>query len=125
MCEIAGDDYLLRFLESYMGNLIRSEQSLTNYLRLFQELNAHSTFHLLDTISQPTLLISGMLDTLIPALQSVEMARRIKDCEHYCDPFSSHASLLESPEWCVAEIDHFIRTKTRLKATKPTSFKGD
>lgn len=117
MCDVAGDRYLLEFLQKYTGNLIKSERTLTNYLRLFQELNAHSTFHLLDTILQPTLLISGMFDTLIPALQSVEMARRIPDCEHYCDPFSSHASILESPEWCVAEIEHFFKIKIGLDTT--------
>lgn len=117
MCEVAGTNYLLNFMEMYTGNVIQSERTLTNYLRLFQELNAHSTFHLLHTISQPTLLISGMFDTLIPALQSVEMARRLQDCEHYCDPFSSHASLLESPEWCVAEVEHFFKSKIGLKTT--------
>lgn len=41
-------------------------------------------------------------------MQSVQIARRIPHAIHYCDPFSTHASILESPEWCIAEIDCFI-----------------
>jgi hypothetical protein len=74
---------------------------MENYMRLFQELDAFSLFHLLRSIQQPTLIISGALDTVTPALSSMEMARRMPHASHYCDPFSTHMSLLESPEWCV------------------------
>ena len=108
MRRIDGDDYLLHFLDGYMGPLFRSPQSLRNYLRLFQELDAHSVYHLLPTIKKPLLVISGLCDMLTPAMQSVEIARRVDGCEHYCDPFSSHMSILESPERCVAEIAEFL-----------------
>ena len=54
-------------------------------------------------------LISGALDMLTPALSSLEMARRLPHAQHYCDPFSTHLSLLESPEWCLASIVAFLR----------------
>ena len=108
MRKIDGPDYLSVFLDGYMGPLFRSPQSLRNYLRLFQELDAHSVYHLLPTITQPLLMVSGLCDMLTPAMQSVEIARRVPGSEHYCDPFSSHMSILESPEQCVAEIAEFL-----------------
>merc|ERR1712166_545436 len=123
MCKVSGDAYFLSFMKQYTKGLWKSESSMQTFLHLCQELNSHSVFHLLDTIQQPTLCISGLLDVLIPAQQSVELSRRIPNCDHYSDPFSSHASLMESPEWCVAEIEHFFLTRARIfqplaKATK-------
>ena len=51
--------------------------NITAWLRMFQELNAHSVYHLLPRLEQPTLIVSGALDTITPAMVSVEMARRI------------------------------------------------
>ena len=104
-----GDRYMLTFLEAYVGEICTSKRNVESYLRLFQELAAHSVYHLLPTIKAPTLIISGYLDVLTPPLQSVEMARRIPNSSHYCDPFSSHMSILESPEWVIAEIDAFLQ----------------
>jgi pimeloyl-ACP methyl ester carboxylesterase len=103
-----GKDYLLQFLQKYMDTITETPEHMERWLRMFQELDAHSVFHLLHTIKQPTLLISGYLDMLTPAMQSVEIARRIPHAIHYCDPFSSHATILESPEWALAEIVEFI-----------------
>eukprot|EP00040_Diaphanoeca_grandis_P023904 m.130673 g.130673 ORF g.130673 m.130673 type:complete len:73 (-) comp29495_c0_seq3:190-408(-) len=41
-------------------------------------------------------------------MQSVELARSLPHATHYCDPFSSHASLLENPERHLPEIEHFL-----------------
>jgi len=38
------------------------------------------------------------------------------DQVHYCDPFSSHATLLESPEYALAEIHHFLIKHKQLRA---------
>jgi len=108
MKSISGERYLLNFFDSYLGTLCESQRNLEGWLRLFQELDAHSVYHLLNTIKQPVLLISGALDTITPAMQSVHIARKIPHSVHYCDPFSTHASILESPEWCLAEIVDFI-----------------
>ena len=58
-----------------------------------------------------TLIISGFLDMLTPAMQSVEMARRLPHAIHYCDALSSHASILENPEALLPEIDEFVRNR--------------
>ena len=83
-------------------------QNMEDFFRLFQELNAHSVYHLLPSIEHPVLVISGYLDMVTPAMQSVELARRMPHAVHYCDPFSTHASILESPERSISEIDAFL-----------------
>ena len=86
--------------------------------RSFQELDAHSVYHLLPTITQPVLIVSGFFDVLTPPMQSVEIARRIPQAVHYCDPWSSHASILESPEWTLAEIEEFVYKNNLLQNKK-------
>lgn len=106
--KVNGDDYLSKFADSYLGGIFASKQNLQSWLRLFQELDAHSVWHLLPTIQQPMLLISGLWDPATPAMQSVEIARRVPHARHYCDPYSTHATLVENPERCVAEIAEFL-----------------
>lgn len=108
MKKISGEMYLLNFFESYLGTICSSRSNAESWLRLFQELDAHSIYHLLPTITHPLLLISGFMDMCTPALQSAEISRQVPHAEHYCDPFSTHATILESPEWVVAEIEVFI-----------------
>ena len=108
MKNIAGEKYLVEFANNYSGTIFMSSRNTKAWLRMFQELDAHSVYHLLPSIKQPVLLISGLLDTITPPLQSVEIARRIKHAVHFCDVSSSHATILESPEWCVAEIQMFL-----------------
>ena len=50
-----------------------------------EELDAHSIYHLLATITHPLLLISGFLDVATPAQQSVEISRQVPHADHYCD----------------------------------------
>lgn len=107
--KISGENYLLDFFNSYLGTICETTSNTESWLRLFQELDAHSIYHLLPTITHPLLLISGYLDMATPPMQSIEISRQVKQAEHYCDPFSTHASLMESPEWVVAEIDVFAR----------------
>ena len=65
-----------RYMDDVLG------PSFPNYLRLFQELDAHSTYHLLREIEAPALVISGMLDILTPPYQSRDIARRLPDAEY-------------------------------------------
>lgn len=104
------ESYLLTFFNSYWGTICSSDRNCEAFLRLFQELNAHSIYHLLPHIEHPVLLISGYLDFLTPAMQTVEVSRRLPHATHYCDPFSTHAAILENPERCLPEIDAFLAT---------------
>ncbi|HEU4536416.1 MAG TPA: alpha/beta hydrolase, partial [Polyangiaceae bacterium] len=80
-----------------------------NFLRLFQELDAHSAYHLLPEIAAPALVVSGALDVLTPAYQSREMARRLPRAELLALPRASHFALLERPEVVVPRVASFLR----------------
>jgi 3-oxoadipate enol-lactonase len=84
---------LRRYYEDVLGPCFLS------YMRMFQELDAHSTYHLLPEITTPTLVISGRLDFLTPAYQSDEIARRMPNAEHLSLLRASHFAILErTPE---------------------------
>jgi pimeloyl-ACP methyl ester carboxylesterase len=80
-----------------------------NYLRLFQELDAHSAYHLLPEIAAPALVVSGLLDVLTPAYQSREMARRLPRAELLALPRASHFALLERPDVLVPRVAAFLQ----------------
>jgi len=96
---------LARYMDDVLG------PSFTNYLRLFQELDAHSTYHLLRHIQAPALIIAGMLDVLTPPYQSAEMARRMPDAEYIRLWRSSHFSLLERPDVVIPAMRRFLETR--------------
>lgn len=85
-----------------------------NYLRLFQELDAHSVYHLLRNIHQPSLIVSGRLDLLTPAYQSKEMSRKLPRSKHISLPFGSHFVLLEYPDKLVSLIRGFLDGSIRV-----------
>jgi len=72
--KVLGPNYLYEFWSSYMAGLdpARGTRNLEHFLLTFQEINSHSAFHLLDAIDQPTIVLSGLLDPLLPALVSGE-----------------------------------------------------
>ena len=82
--------------------------SFDNYLYLFQELDAHSVYHVLPAVSAPTLLVSGLMDLLTPARQSFEMAKRIPDAEHLKLPRAGHFALLEKPDAVLEAVERFL-----------------
>lgn len=98
---------LSRYLDDVLG------PSFINFLRLFQELDAHSTYHLLREIDAPALIVSGLLDVLTPAYQSREMARRMPNAEHIQLLRSSHFSMLERPEIVVPAMRAFLERRAR------------
>ncbi len=87
--------------------------SFPNYLRLFQELDAHSAYHLLPEIKAPALVVSGLFDPLTPAYQSEEMARRLPDAEHLRLFRAGHFALMERPEVVVPAIRRFLGARAR------------
>ncbi len=82
-----------------------------NYLRLFQELDAHSVYHLLPEIDHPVLIISGLLDPLTPAYQSFEMAKKLPRAIHLPLPLGTHFALIEFPHRVVPAIASFLQDK--------------
>lgn len=88
--------------------------SFPNFLRLFQELDAHSVYHLLPEIAAPALVVSGKLDMLTPAFQSFEIARRLPDAEHLSLFRASHFALFERPEVVVPRIRAFLQNRAKF-----------
>lgn len=95
-------DMYRQYLEDVFG------ESFENYLRLFQALDAHSVYHLLPEVRQPTLVISGLLDWLTPARMSFEIARRIPDAQHLHLTRGSHFAVLEQTPRVVERIARFL-----------------
>jgi pimeloyl-ACP methyl ester carboxylesterase len=96
---------LRRYYQDVLGPCFHS------YMRLFQELDAHSTYHLLPEITTPTLVISGRLDFLTPAYQSDEIARRMPNAEHLSLTRASHFAILERTPEVVRAMRTFLERR--------------
>ena len=82
--------------------------SFPNYLRLFQELDAHSVYHYLPRLKHQALVVSGALDWLTPARQAFRVAKRLPHAEHLHLPLASHFALIEYPERVSDRIEAFL-----------------
>ena len=102
------DDMYRQYNEDVFGT------SFENFLRLFQQLDAHSVYHLLPEVSQPTLVVSGGLDWLTPASLSREIAARIPGAQHLHLPRGSHFALLEYPALVLERIAQFLAARPAL-----------
>lgn len=96
---------LHRYYEDVLGPSFRS------FMRLFQELDAHSTYHLLPEITAPALVISGRLDFLTPAFQSDDIARRMPNAEHVSIRRASHFAVFERPKIVVGAMQRFLQER--------------
>ncbi len=94
-------------LRQYVNDVTRTRHA--NYLNLFQQIDAHSVYHLLPEISAPTLVISGALDPLTPAYQSRHMARRIPGAKHVSIALGTHFVVLERPRVVVRALEEHLR----------------
>lgn len=106
--ELLGPEYLINFMNEYLGGITSDPKSCLNFLRLFQELDAHSLYHILPTITTPTLVVSGLWDALTPAYCSMEIARQMPRGKHHMDWVSSHATILENPEGVIEQMRFFL-----------------
>ena len=97
-------------LDQYTTDIYKPE-NFANYLRLFQELDAHSAYHHLPEIDLPALVVSGRFDVLTPAYQSKEIARRLPHAEHLHIRNGSHFVLIERPEQVLPRIHTFLNTR--------------
>jgi pimeloyl-ACP methyl ester carboxylesterase len=82
--------------------------SFNGFLRIFQELDAHSVYHHLREINHPTLLVSGLLDFLTPAYQTREMRRKMPNASHLSFWLGTHFVLLEYPEQVLQAVERFL-----------------
>lgn len=94
-------------LRQYVSDVFRSRPD--NYLRLFQQLDAHSVYHLLGEIRVPTTIVSGGLDYLTPARQSRAMAKRIPGAVHVPIRLGTHYVLIERPNRVLPAIQRHLQ----------------
>jgi len=106
--EVHGHQFWNEWFDMYFGGLSKDDKSAASYCRLFQELHAHSTYHLLHEIEHPVLLVSGGLDYLTPAYLMNEMANQMKNATYFCDTWSTHMTLLEHPEAVIEQSRKFL-----------------
>ncbi len=99
-------------LSRYMREVF-DKHTFPNYLRLFQELDAHSVLHHLRHIHVPALIVSGAWDWLTPAYQSHVIADRLPDAEAIHLRRASHFVLLERPEVIVPATRKFLTQRAR------------
>lgn len=96
---------LRRYMDDVLG------PSFDNFMRLFQELDAHSVYHLLPDIDTPALVISGAFDVLTPARQSREIARRMPHAQRLALLRASHFCLLERPDVVLPAVDELLTSR--------------
>jgi 3-oxoadipate enol-lactonase len=99
-------------MERYMREVF-DPHTFPNYLRLFQELDAHSVLHHLRDIHVPALVVSGAWDWLTPAYQSQVIAKRLPDAEAIHLRRASHFVLLERPEVVVPATRGFLNKRAQ------------
>jgi pimeloyl-ACP methyl ester carboxylesterase len=96
---------LRRYYDDVLG------PSFPSFMRLFQELDAHSAYHLLPGILAPALIISGKLDFLTPSFQSDEMARRMPNAHHIAFWRASHFALHERTGEFIEAMRKFLERR--------------
>jgi len=103
---LRGNPQFKSVLRQYVNDVFGP--SFKNYLRLFQELDAHSTYHNLKEINHPVLVIWGDLDFLTPAYLSRRMKRRLKNSQGYHRPLGTHFVHLEYPQKVPRRIKKYL-----------------
>ncbi len=98
------EDCTMRYLFDIFGH---GPEHMRRYIRFLQELDAHSCYHFLQDVAQPTLIVSGFLDVLTPAFQSFEMAFRMPNARHHCWLLGTHFVNIEYPEAVARELAEF------------------
>jgi pimeloyl-ACP methyl ester carboxylesterase len=62
----------------------------------------------LKTITQPTLVVNGRRDVMVPTINSYHLAQNIPGAQLIVYPDSGHGSLFQYPELFVADVEHFL-----------------
>lgn len=109
---LLGPHYLNDFFELYVIDTMRSPQHFATFMRLFEEMDSWSIYHLLPRIQHPILVVAGIWDPLTPAYHAFEMAEALPNAKLVVSYASSHLTLLEQPGLCMRHIKDFVQKKT-------------
>ena len=103
---------LVPFLQRFNDDLF-SRHHFSNFLRLFQELDAHSVYHRLRGIPHRALVAYGDLDFLTPGYQSRDIIRKMPNAEGFHVRLATHFLLLEYPHRLLPRIEAFLKGDLR------------
>lgn len=103
---LRGNPGIKDVLDIYLNDVLG--ESFPNYLRLFQELDAHYSYHHLKSIPHETLIIYGLLDFLTPAYQSRAMKKKLKNVRSLRLLLGTHFAHLEYPGKVPKRIARFL-----------------
>ncbi len=98
---------LTPFLRRFTDDLF-SPHHFSNFLRLFQELDAHSVYHRLKGIEHRALVAYGDLDFLTPGYQSRDIIRKMPNAEGFHVRLATHFLLLEYPHRLLPRLEAFL-----------------
>lgn len=99
--------HMERFIKQYSQDIFAGDK-FSNFLRLFQELDAHSVYHHLRDLPHPALVVYGDLDFLTPGYQSREIIRKMPNAEGLRIPQATHFVLLEYPDRLIPRLRAFL-----------------
>lgn len=117
-------DYMLHIWNGYLGGICSNTKTMKAFLRGFQDLDAHTTAHLMHQLGHPTLLIAGLWDVFTPAYNMAVMRRAMPNTRLIIDMFSSHFSCVEHPERVMGEVAHFLKEeRPKMKRLSTFNFK--
>ena len=98
---------LAPFMRQFIDDIF-SPHHFSNFLRLFQELDAHSVYHRLRAIQHRALVAYGDLDFLTPGYQSRDMIRKMPNAEGFHVRTATHFLLLEYPHRLLPRMEAFL-----------------
>jgi pimeloyl-ACP methyl ester carboxylesterase len=96
------------FVVHYVLEFFCNPAHSVNYMKYPASLDCHSSYHLLHTITQQTVIVSGMLDVLTPSYTSYEMAAMMPNARVHVETWGTHFCLLEFPEKCGRVIKELL-----------------
>jgi pimeloyl-ACP methyl ester carboxylesterase len=97
----------LKDIEIYAAGL--AQMDLEVFIPLFDQMTNYDATSVLDRVQVPTLIVSGMKDTVTPRGYQEQMHRRIKRSQFLSVPYGSHCTQLDLPDFVNLRIEKFLR----------------
>jgi poly(3-hydroxyoctanoate) depolymerase len=97
-----------RFVREHGRTRLARPPSVTGYYHQAFAAMTWSSLPWLHTLAQPTLVLNGDDDPIIPAINGRLLAHRIPDARYHVIPRAGHLFLLDSPEKVVPLVRDFI-----------------
>jgi pimeloyl-ACP methyl ester carboxylesterase len=94
--------------EAYEASRLSHRPSYAGYAQQVFALCGWTSIHWLHTIRQPTLVLAGDDDPLVPTVNSLIFTRLMPDCRRHVVRGGGHLFLIDEPESVAGVIDGFL-----------------